>query len=86
MSLFVDDALLHMYNSKDTAKTLIFNCSKLTVEENIKNHLEMIICFVNGLKSHLTWGEGMPNTGNLDSYLGLVKSWILEDNQKLPLY
>lgn len=46
----------------------------------------MIICFVNGFKSHLTWGEGMPNTGNLDSYLGLVKSWILEDNQKLPLY
>lgn len=30
--------------------------------------------------------ESMDGTGNLSNYAGLVKLWILEDNQQPPLY
>lgn len=36
--------------------------------------------------SPLNMKEIMSSTRNLANYLGLVKSWILEENQQPPLY
>ena len=39
-----------------------------------------------GLKTHLTRGKITSGPGNLSSCLGLLKSWILEENPEPPLY